>query len=113
MIRLERRTLAKGQVRSSVTYYITSLSRTKADAARLLSLARHRWWIEAYFWMLDNILGSDLSRLRTGHAARALTAIQHLAINLARRQGQSTIAFLQENAAKTQRLLTKLRIPTF
>lgn len=112
LMRLERHTVEKGKVRSSVTYYVTSLKRSKANAARLLSLARHRWWIESKFWMMDNILGSDASRLRTGHAAHALSAIHHFTLNTARRLRQPCIAFLQENAAKVTQLLSRLRIPT-
>jgi SRSO17 transposase len=96
-----------------VTYYITSLRRDKADATRLLHLTRHRWWIESRFWILDNILGSDSSRLRTGKAAHALTVIQNFAMNAAKRLKQSTIAFIQENAAKTFLLLSRLRIRAF
>ena len=112
LIRLHRHTnLANGSVRESTTYAITSLPRTKANAAFLLDQLRGRWHIEnRCFHVLDVSLGDDASRTRTGHAARVLHTIRNMAINLARRLAQSTPALCREHAVKLPLLLNRLRI---
>ena len=111
MIRLERRTVEMGKVRESVTYGITSLSRDQADADFLLTCARGRWHIEnRCFYVLDTRLGEDASRIRTGHAAHAVSAVRHAAINLARRLGRAVGELCEEHAVKPGLLLKRLRI---
>ena len=112
LIRLYRHTkLANGTIRESTTYAITSLPRTKANAAFLLNHLRGRWHIEnRCFYVLDTVLGDDASRLRTGQAARALSIIRHATINLARRLTQSVGSLYQEHALKINLLLNRLRI---
>ena len=111
LIRLERHTIEKGQTRRSTTYAITSLSRTKADAAFLLKHLRGRWHIEnRCFYVLDTVLGDDASRSRTGHAARALNGIRLATLNLARRLTQTVGSLCPEHALKPNRLMSRLRI---
>lgn len=111
LIRLERHTVEKGQTRRSTTYAITSLPRTKADAAFLLKHLRGRWHIEnRCFYVLDTVLGDDASRSRTGHAARALNGIRLATLNLARRLTQSVGALCREHALKPNLLMNRLRI---
>ena len=111
LLRLERHTVEKGQIRQSVTYAITSLSREQADAAFLLKHLRGRWHIEnRCFYVLDTTLGDDASRTRTGHAAHALTSIRLAALNLARRLHQSVGSLCREHALKPHLLLNRLRI---
>ena len=113
LIRLKRHTqLANGAVRESTTYAISSLPRTKADAAFLLDHLCGRWHIENRgFHVLDVSLGDDANRTRTGHAARALHAVRSMTINLARRLNQSIPNLCREHALKVD--LLKNRLPIF
>lgn len=111
LIRLERFTTEKGQTRSSVTYAITSLNRTQADAKFLLASLRGRWGIEnRCFYVLDTGLGEDACRVRTGAAGRNLSSVRHSLLNLARRLGQSVGQLCREHAVKPHLLLQRLRI---
>ncbi|MCX7420884.1 MAG: ISAs1 family transposase [Planctomycetia bacterium] len=108
---LERHTVEKGQTRRSTTYAITSLSRTRADAAFLLKHLGGRWQIEnRCFYVLDTVLGDDASRSRTGNAGRALHGIRLATLNLARRLSQSVGSLCREHALKLNLLLNRLRI---
>ena len=111
LIRLERQTVEKGQTRRSTTYAITSLPRAAADAAFLLKHPRGRWHIEnRCFYVLDTVLGDDVSRSRTGHAGRALNGIRLATLNLARRLAQNVGALCREHALKPNLLMSRLRI---
>ena len=111
LIRLERHTVEKGQTRCSTTYAMTSLPRARADAAFLLKHLRGRWHIEnRCFYVLDTVLGDDASRIRTGHAARALNGIRLATLNLARRLAQTVGALCREHALKPNLLMNRLRI---
>ena len=110
-IRLERAVVEKGETRSSVTYAVTSLSREQAGANQLLQWCRGRWHIEnRCFYVLDNGLGEDASRVRTGRSGHALSCIRHMVLNLARRLGQTVGELCQEHAVKSRLLLQRLRI---
>lgn len=111
LIRLERQTTERGEVRRSVTYAITSLTRQEADAAFLLRCLRGRWHIEnRCFYVLDARMGEDASRVRTGHAAHAFSAIRHAIVNLARRLCRSVGEVCEEHSVKSATLLKRLHI---
>jgi predicted transposase YbfD/YdcC len=66
---------------SEVSYGITSLSREKADAARLLELTREHWGIEnKVFYVRDVTFGEDACRVRTKAAPLILSALRNVAI---------------------------------
>jgi predicted transposase YbfD/YdcC len=71
---------------------------------------RGRWLIESRFHVLDTQLGEDHSRVRTGHAPSAISAIRRMTLNLAQKLQASTTTMCQEHAAKTPTLLQRLRI---
>lgn len=111
MIRLERETTIKGKTRKTVTYAITSLSREKANAPDLLSYVRGRWAIEnSCFYILDTALDEDASRVRTGNAAVALSAMRQSLLNFCRGLGQRVGTTIMEHAVKPLVLLSRLRI---
>ena len=110
IIRLERHTLEKGKVRTSTTYAITSLTRDRADAKTLVSLLWGRWLIESRFHILDAHLAEDHSRVRTGHAAHAISSIRHMAINLAQKLRVPAATMCLEHAAKLNLLCQRLQI---
>ena len=65
-----RERVVKGRTTTEVVYGITSLSRQKVTAARLLDLSRAHWGIEnGLHYTRDETLGEDRCRAR-----RVLTA---------------------------------------
>jgi predicted transposase YbfD/YdcC len=66
-----------------VVYGITSLSRERADAARLLELARQHWGIEnGSHYRRDVTLGEAPSRVRKGSAPEVLAGLRNTLIYL-------------------------------
>lgn len=58
MIRVERRRRVNGAESVEVAYFVTSLGRDRADAARLLALVRAHWHVEnpqSEDWRSDNL----------------------------------------------------------
>ena len=78
--RLERQRVVKGKKQVAVSYAISSLPATDADARRLLSLSRGHWGIE------------NRSQVRTGAAPQVLAGLRNLVISLVRRAGHSNVA---------------------
>jgi predicted transposase YbfD/YdcC len=76
----------------------------------LLSLLRGRWLIESRFHVLDAHLAEDHCRVRTGHAAHALSSIRHMALNLAQKLQITANTMASEHAAKVDLLCQRLHI---
>ena len=82
-----RRTRRVGSATSTEdSYYITS---ERCDAARLLSMARQHWGIEATHWILDVAFNEDRSRARKDNAAHNLVTIRRFVLNLLRRNPET------------------------
>lgn len=65
----------------------------RADAARLLGVARQHWHIEnRAHWVRDVTVGEDASQVRTGEIPRVMTTIGNTAIALIRLTGTTQIA---------------------
>jgi predicted transposase YbfD/YdcC len=80
----------KGSIQEETTYGITSLSAQRASPARLLELVRAYWGIEnGLHYRRDVTFQEDRCRLRTGHAAHMMAALNNLAIGLIARCGFS------------------------
>jgi predicted transposase YbfD/YdcC len=61
-------------------YYVSSLD---PDAETLLEATRRHWHIEnKMHWVLDVAFREDQSRIRAGHAAQNMAAVQRLALSL-------------------------------
>jgi len=59
----------------------------------LLALWRDRWAIEnRLFWVKDAVMGKDHSRIRTGHAAFAMSIIHNASISCIGASGSTCIA---------------------
>jgi predicted transposase YbfD/YdcC len=104
LCRLERhRTVyRRGRVDTTVevTYAITSLSPARADAHRLLTLARGHWGIEnRAHWVRDVTFDEDRSQTRTGAAPQVLAGARNLTIALLRRAGATSLAALRRTFA--------------
>ena len=78
------------KTRTEVVYLITSLSKDKADAKRLLALNRGHWEIEnRVHWVRDVNFDEDRSQVRTGAGPRVMATLRNLAISLLRLRDQS------------------------
>ena len=72
VFRLVRERTAGGVTVTETAYGVTSLTRERADAGRLLELVREHWSIEnGLHHVRDVTLGEDACRVRTGSAAQA------------------------------------------
>ncbi len=73
----------KGHVSQEKRYYLTSL---KGDAHTLGMISRKHWSIEnSLHYVLDVIFKEDECRVRLGKAARNLSALRKLALNVVSR----------------------------
>jgi predicted transposase YbfD/YdcC len=108
---LHRQRTVHGQTRVETAYGITSLPRPKADAHRLLELARDHWGIEnRLHWVRDVTFGEDACRVRKGAAPQILAAVRNAAIALLRAAGCTNIAAqLRRHAAQPARALAFIR----
>ena len=94
--RIERRRRIRGEESVEVVHAITSLSPERADAARLLELARAHWGIEnRLHWVRDVTLGEDACRVRTGAAPQVLAACRNAVLTLVRRLGLRVVEGLE------------------
>lgn len=83
VFRLTRERTAAGRATTEVTYGITSLPRERADARRLLGLARRHWGIEnGLHYVRDVTLGEDACRVRSGSAPQILAGVRNAALPL-------------------------------
>ena len=110
--RLTRLTLRNGQEQQEVEYAITSVSRSKANADKLLAWWRGHWGIEnRVHYVRDVTFGEDASRIRTASAPQVFAAARNAILSLLRLWGRANIAAaLRENAYQPARLLTRLGI---
>ena len=95
--RVERRRTVhrRGQVRAmvEVTYAITSLPPTRADARTLLGHLRGHWGIEnKLHWVRDVTFDEDRSQVRTGAAPQVMATCRNLGLGLLRRTGATNMA---------------------
>lgn len=111
-LKLERETTIKGETKTTVAYAVTSRSPQSSTAEEFLTLWRDRWAIEnRLFWVKDVTLREDHSRIRTGHAAFAMSIIRNTSINYIRSSGQQCIAAaFRSNTLRIPALLTRLGI---
>jgi predicted transposase YbfD/YdcC len=110
--RLTRTTWRDGQEHLEIEYAITSASRSRADADRLLDWWRGHWGIEnRVHYVRDVTFGEDASRIRTASAPQVLAATRNAILSLLRSWGCTNIAAaLRENVYQPARLLAKLGI---
>lgn len=107
---MHRVTTVHGKRRETVQYAITSLPRSRADAAFLLAAWRGRWHIEnRAYYVLDTAFREDDCRARTGMAPANLSRIRRAALNLLHALGVTNIAAaLREHAYRADRLFARL-----
>jgi len=79
--------------REEVVLGITSLSKERADAKRLLSLSRGHWSIEnRLHWVRDVTFNEDRSQVRTQAGPRVMATLRNLVISLFRLHNVKNIA---------------------
>lgn len=102
-----------GSVTTTETaYYITSLSRSRANAATLESLIRDHWGAieNGTHYVRDEAFGEDRSTIKGRHAPQNLAALRNTALNWLRQQGFRKItATLRSFTRNSQRLFSILR----
>lgn len=87
--RLERERTISDQKTTEVAYFVTSLSRSQANAATLLSLIRDHWGAieNGVHYVRDEAFAEDRCTIFRGHAPQNFAAIRNTALNLLRRLG--------------------------
>jgi hypothetical protein len=113
VFRLVRERVVKGRTATEVVYGITSLSREKADAPRLLALTRAHWGIEnGLHYTRDETLGEDRCRVRAGNSPRVLASLRNVAVYLLRgMDAPSVAAAVRQLVADPQQALDLLNDP--
>ena len=85
--RLTRQRTLNGKTSLEIVLAITSLTRLRADAAKLLELSRQHWSIEnRLHYVRDVSMGEDDCRVRSGQAPQLLAALRNLVIGLIRQR---------------------------
>lgn len=111
-LKIERKTTVNGETKTTVAYAITSRSVESSTPEQLLALWRDRWAIEnRLFWVKDAVMREDHSRIRTGHAAFAMSIIRNASINYISASGNTCIAdAFRSNVLQLTSLLARLGI---
>ncbi len=82
-----------GEISEEVTFGISSLPPTRADADRLLRMLRSYWRIEnRLHYVRDVTMGEDASQVRSGAAPQVVAGLRNLSLALLRRAGVANIA---------------------
>jgi len=110
--RIQRWRRVKGKEEHEVSYAITSVPRSRADAAQLLQWNRGHWRIEnGSHYVRDVTMGEDASRIEKGNAPRILAGLRNAAVTFLRSTGvQNIAAALRTNAYHVDRLFAQLGI---
>lgn len=86
--RIERTRLIGEKREREVVYAVTSLTREKADAEKLLKLSRDHWGIENRLHCVRDVtFEEDRCRVRTGSGPQVFAAIRSAIITVLRRLG--------------------------
>lgn len=111
---IRRQRIHSGRTVCETAYYITSLARHQASAARLLALARDHWGAieNGLHYVRDEALGEDHSTIFRGNAPQNLAALRNASLSWLRQSGFGKItSTLHSFARKPLRLLRKLGYP--
>jgi len=84
--RLTRTRTINNMTSVEIVLAITSLTRLRASAEKLLDISRQHWSIEnRLHFVRDVSFGEDACRVRSGHAPQNLAALRNLCLGLVRR----------------------------
>lgn len=109
---MTRTTYRAGKWATEIVYGITSVPRSQASAAQLLSWWRGHWGIEnRSHYVRDVTLQEDACRIRKGQAPENFAALRNALISCLRLAGHANIASaLRACAWQTNRMLAMLGI---
>lgn len=110
--RIDSEVTRDGETSREVRYFVTSVSRSRADAAQLLRWARGHWSIEnRSHYVRDVTLGEDASRIRKGSGPEVMAGLRNAAIGFVRAAGATNVAeSLRRNGNRVADLFAKLGI---
>lgn len=101
VVRVERTRITKLKTEQEVSYAISSLPASVADAPRLLTLCRAHWRIEnGLHYRRDVTLHEDASLVRKGVAPQVLAALNNLVCGVCARAKVSNLAAFQRFVAR-------------
>lgn len=101
VVRVERTRITKVKTEQEVSYAISSLPSSVADAARLLTICRAHWRIEnGLHYRRDVTLREDASLVRKGVAPQVLAALNNLVCGVCARAKVSNLAAFQRFVAR-------------
>ena len=109
--RIVRERTVQGKTRSEVAYYITSLPRSQANAATLMSLIRGHWGAieNGVHYIRDEAFAEDRCTIQKGHAPQNLAALRNTALNWLRHHSFDKVtANLRSFTRNSQRLFSIL-----
>lgn len=109
--RVERKRTIAGETTVEICYFITSVSRTAANAEQLLEICRNHWGAieNGLHNVRDEALAEDRCTIFRGHAAQNLAAMRNASLNWLRRRDIHQIApTLRSFTRNPLRLFTKL-----
>ena len=109
---LVRERTEKGVTTTEVAHGISSLSRRRADAGRVLRLVREHWVIEnGSHHRRDVTLGEDGSRVRKGSAPEVMAALRNTVIHVAQEVAPSLAAAIRKLGNCFNHALALLGLP--
>jgi predicted transposase YbfD/YdcC len=101
-----------GKITQETRYFITSASRSVADAGQLLKWVRGHWSIEnRSHYVRDVTMGEDSSRIRKRSGPQVMAALRNATIGFLRTLGVANVAeALRRNASHVGELFARLGI---
>ena len=109
---LTRERTEKGVTTVETAYGMTSLSRDKADAKRLLGLVRAHWGIEnGLHYRRDVTMQEDASRVRKGSAPQVMAALRNSVIGLLSGVKSGLAAAIRHMGNRFDQALSLLGLP--
>jgi predicted transposase YbfD/YdcC len=109
---VESEVVKDGKITQETRYFITSVSRSVADAGQLLKWARGHWSIEnRSHYVRDVTMGEDSSRIRKRSGPQVMAAMRNATIGFLRTIGVANVAeALRRNASHVGELFARLGI---
>jgi predicted transposase YbfD/YdcC len=109
--RIQRERRFRGRTERETVYFVTSLSRRRANAALLLQLCRRHWGAieNGVHYVRDMTFGEDRCTISCGHAPQNLAAMRNAVLNwLRRRKSGNLAATIRSFTRNPQRLFAQL-----
>ena len=110
LVEVERERRVGDKVTREQHYFLSSLSRQNASAARLGKIVRQHWQIEnGLHWILDVAFDEDACRIRRDNAPANWAILRHTALNLLRRHsGKMGVKAKQKKAGWDETFLLEV-----